>query len=187
MNKILLTIVTAVTICFSACAQKNNKNEMKTHHTLVAYFSATGTTTQAAQSIANATGGTLYEITPQTAYTSADLNWNDKQSRSSVEMQDARSRPAMKEAQTDLTTYDVVFIGYPIWWDEAPRIINTFIENNNLTGKTIIPFATSGGSSIANSVKALHQAYPHLNWGEGRLLNRANNKTIQEWLSANGL
>lgn len=187
MNKILLTIAAAVAICFSACAQKTNKNEMKAHHTLVAYFSATGTTAKAAQSIANATNGTLYEIAPQTPYTSADLNWNDKQSRSSVEMGDKNARPALKEAKADLTAYDVVFIGYPIWWDEAPRIVNTFIENNDLKGKTLIPFATSGGSGIANSVKALRQTYPDLNWKEGRLLNRASDKTIREWLNANGL
>ena len=81
----------------------------------------------------------------------------------------------------------MVFIGYPIWWDEAPRIINTFIENNDLKGKTLIPFATSGGSSITNSVKALRQTYPDLNWKEGRLLNRASTESIQKWISANGL
>ena len=111
---------------------------MKAHQTLVAYFSATGTTAKAAQSIADITGGTLHEIAPQTAYTNADLDWHDKQSRSSVEMGDTNARPALKEAKTDLSGYDVVFIGYPIWWDEAPRIINTFIENNDLKGKTLI-------------------------------------------------
>lgn len=187
MNKILLTIAAAVAICFSACAQKNEKTGMKAHQTLVAYFSATGTTAKAAQSIADITGGTLHEIAPQTAYTNADLDWHDKQSLSSVEMGDTNARPALKEAKTDLSGYDVVFIGYPIWWDEAPRIINTFIENNDLKGKTLIPFATSGGSSITNSVKALRQTYPDLNWKEGRLLNRASTESIQKWISANGL
>ena len=153
----------------------------------MAYFSATGTTAKAAQSIADITGGTLHEIAPQTAYTNADLDWHDKQSRSSVEMGDTNARPALKEAKTDLSGYDVVFIGYPIWWDEAPRIINTFIENNDLKGKTLIPFATSGGSSITNSVKALRQTYPDLNWKEGRLLNRTSTESIRKWISANGL
>ena len=158
---------------------------MKAHQTLVAYFSATGTTAKAAHSIADITDGTLHEIVPQTTYTHADLDWHDKQSRSSVEMADTDARPALKGPATDLTAYDVVFIGYPIWWDEAPRIINTFIESNNLKGKMLIPFATSGGSSIHNSVKVLKQTYPDLNWKEGCLLNHAGKATIQNWIEKN--
>ena len=183
MNKILLTIAAAVAICFSACAQKKEKTGMKAHQTLVAYFSATGTTAKAAQSIADITGGTLHEIAPQTAYTNADLDWHDKQSRSSVEMGDTNARPALKEAKTDLSGYDVVFIGYPIWWDQAPRIINTFIESHDLKGKTLVPFATSGGSSITGSVNALRKAYPDLEWQDGRLLNGASRNTILDWVS----
>ncbi len=115
-------------------------------------------------------------------YTSADLDWNDKRSRSSVEMNDSKARPAIKGSKENIADYDVVFIGYPIWWNLAPRIINTFIESHDLKGKTVIPFATSGGSSLAGSAAALKKTYPALNWKEGRLLNRADEKSIRAWL-----
>lgn len=150
--------------------------------TLVVYFSATGTTAKVAQNIAKATDGTLRELVPQEAYTSADLDWHDKQSRSSVEMNDPKSRPALRESETDTTDYDVIFIGYPIWWNEAPRIINTFIESLDLKGKTIVPFATSGGSGISNSVNVLRRTYSDLDWQEGKLLNRADADTIKAWV-----
>lgn len=149
---------------------------------LVAYFSATGTTARAAEKLANATGGELYAITPAKSYTSADLDWNDKQSRSSVEMNDPKSRPEIKSRKENITDYDVIFIGYPIWWDLAPRIINTFIENHNLEGKIVIPFATSGGSALAGSAAALKKSYPALNWKEGRLLNHTDEREIYVWL-----
>ena len=125
-------------------------------------------------------------ITPAKSYTSADLDWNDKQSRSSVEMNDPKSRPAIKSKKENITDYDVVFIGYPIWWDLAPRIINTFIESHDLKGKTVIPFATSGGSSLTGSAAALKKTYPTLNWKEGRLLNRADERSIRAWLDKLG-
>ena len=172
MNKILLSLAAALAICFTACAQKKEKQNMDSNSskTLVAYFSATGTTAKAARSIADITGGELFEIAPQNLYTDADLDWNDKQSRSSVEMNNAQSRPALKAKKADIAGYDVVFIGYPIWWNFAPRIINTFIESHDLKGKVIIPFATSGGSSISNSISELKKSYPNLNWKEGKLL-----------------
>lgn len=126
-------------------AQNNDK------HILVAYFSATGTTARAAEKLANVTGGELYAITPAESYTSADLDWHDKQSRSSVEMNDPKSRPAIKGKKENIADYDVIFIGYPIWWDLAPRVIDTFIESYDLKGKTVIPFATSGGSTLSGS------------------------------------
>lgn len=153
---------------------------------LVAYFSATGTTAQAAEKLADVTGGELYAITPAESYTSADLDWHDKQSRSSVEMNDPKVRPAIKSPKANIADYDVVFIGYPIWWNLAPRIINTFIESHNLKGKTVIPFATSGGSTINNSAATLKKDYPALNWKEGRILNRADEKTIREWVDKLG-
>ena len=152
--------------------------------TLVVYFSATGTTAQVAKTIAAAANGKLLELAPQEAYTSADLDWNDKQSRSSVEMKDPKARPALKTQEKDTTDYDIVYIGYPIWWNEAPRIVNTFIESRDLKGKTIIPFATSGGSGISNSVNVLKKTYPDLNWKEGKLLNRASREAIQEWVNS---
>ena len=159
MNKILLSIAAVLAICFTACAQKKDKPNVSntSSKTLVAYFSATGTTAQVARNIADITGGELFEIAPQSPYTEADLDWN--------------------------AGYDVVFIGYPIWWNLAPRIINTFIESHDLKGKTLIPFATSGGSSISNSVSELKKSYPSLNWKEGKLLNGMNNDAIQNWIT----
>ena len=183
MNKIILTLATVMTMSFAACAQNKGDSNMQTENKpLVVYFSATGTTAKAARTIAEVTGGTLYEIVPQQAYTSDDLDWNDRQSRSSVEMNNPQARPALKDTKLDIAAYNVVFIGYPIWWDQAPRIINTFIESHDLKGKTLVPFATSGGSGIGNSVKELRKAYPDLEWQDGKLLNRASRNTVQNWV-----
>ena len=170
MNKIIFTLAAVMTLSFAACGQNKGDKSMQTENKpLVVYFSATGTTAMVALTIADITGGTLYEIVPQRAYTSDDLDWNDRQSRSSVEMNNPQSRPAIKGTKADVAAYDVIFIGYPIWWDQAPRIINTFIESHDLTGKTLVPFATSGGSGISNSVKELRKAYPDLKWRDGKL------------------
>lgn len=160
---------------------QNNEKQI-----LVAYFSATGTTARAAEKLANVTGGELYAITPAKSYTSADLDWHDKQSRSSVEMNDPKARPAIKGRKENITDHDVIFIGYPIWWNLAPRIINTFIESHDLKGKTVIPFATSGGSTLGNSAAVLKKTYPALIWKEGRLLNRADEKIIRAWIETLG-
>lgn len=138
---------------------------------LVAYFSCTGTTEKVAEAIATETGGKLYQITPAEAYTSADLDWQNKKSRSSVEMADEKSRPALGGEAIDLKDYDVVFLGYPIWWDLCPRPVNTFLEKYDFSGKIVIPFATSGSSSITNSAKQLKKLYPEIEWKEGRLCN----------------
>ena len=182
MNRIMLTLA-AMTMSFAACAQNKGDGNMQTENKpLVVYFSATGTTAKAARTIAEVTGGTLYEIVPLQAYTADDLDWNDRQSRSSVEMNNPQARPALKDTDLDVAAYDIIFIGYPIWWDQAPRIINTFIESHDLQGKTLVPFATSGGSGIIGSVKELRKAYPDLNWQDGKLLNGANRNTIQNWV-----
>ena len=154
---------------------------------LVAYFSSTGITARAAEKVAAVTGGELYAILPVEPYTDADLNWTDKQSRSSVEMGDPHARPAIKVSKRDIADYDMIFIGYPIWWDLAPREINTFMESYDLKGKSVIAFATSGGSSIDNSVKALKREYPALNWKEGRLLNQPHEKMIRSWIDKLGI
>lgn len=157
-------------------AQNNNQR------VLIAYFSATGVTAQAAENLSEITGGRLYAITPERPYTSADLDWRDKQSRSSVEMNDPKARPALATGKAlNTADYDVVFIGFPIWWDLAPRVINTFIESHDLKGKTVVPFATSGGSSLNNSAKQLKADYPELNWAEGKLLNNLNDAAIRQW------
>ena len=172
-----------MTMSFAACAQNKGDSNMQTENKpLVVYFSATGTTTKAARTIADVTGGTLYEIVPQQAYTADDLDWNDRQSRSSVEMNNPQARPALKDTKLDVAAHDVIFIGYPIWWDQAPRIINTFIESHDLKGKTLVPFATSGGSGITGSVSALREAYPDLKWLDGKLLNRASRNAVQNWV-----
>ena len=153
MKKFLLTFAAVATLGPAAFAQQ--KTDMESSKTLVAYFSATGTTAAVAETIARVTGGELFAIEPEEAYTSADLNWNDRNSRSSVEMNDRNTRPALKALKENMAGYTVVFIGYPIWWNEAPRIVNTFIESHDLGGKTVIPFATSGGSGENNSVSVL--------------------------------
>ena len=166
---------------------KINMNSMQSNHkVLVAYFSATGVTARAAQKVAEATGGEVYAITPAKPYTDADLDWNDKQSRSSVEMNDPKARPALGGERLDVSEYDIVFIGYPIWWNQAPRLINTFIESHDLKGKAVIPFATSGGSTITGSAATLKRSYPALEWKEGRLLNRADEKTLRTWIERLG-
>lgn len=184
MNKIILTLATVMTMSFAACAQNKGEKIVETDSkTLVVYFSATGTTEKAALSIAEITGGTLYEIVPQQAYTADDLDWNDSQSRSSVEMNNPQARPALKDTKLDVSPYNVIFIGYPIWWNQAPRIINTFIESHDLKGKMLVPFATSGGSGITVSVKELRDTYPELKWHDGKLLNGENRDNIQNWVS----
>ena len=177
MNKIMLTLAAVMAMGIAACAQDTGNKP------LVVYFSATGTTAKAARTIAKVTGGTLYEIVPQQTYTADDLDWNDSQSRSTAEMNDPQARPALKGTITDVAAYDIIFIGYPIWWNQAPRIINTFIESHDLKGRTLVPFATSGSSGIGNSANELREAYPDLEWQDGKLLNGASRSTIQNWIS----
>lgn len=169
----------------TACTNKTEAQSGKQHKTLIAYFSATGTTKAVAEKIAAATGGELFAIEPQKTYTTADLDWTDKPSRTSIEMNDASSRPALKTKKVNIADYDTIYIGYPIWWYVAPHIIKSFIEAHNLKGKVIIPFATSGGSPIEPTVKELRESYPTLNIRDGKLLNRATDKAIREWVTAN--
>ena len=165
----------------AACGQKNqNKNMEK--KTLVAYFSATGTTEAVAKDLAEVAGATLYEIKPEVEYTAADLDWTDKTSRSTVEMQDKSSRPAFVKDLKNAGDYDVVFIGFPVWWYTAPTIINTFIEEYGFDGKTVVFFATSGGSSIDKANADFKEAYPAIKWKDGKVLNRATKADIQSWL-----
>ena len=167
MKKLLL-IAIAIILGFPAFAQNNNNDNMKT---LVVYFSATGTTKAAAQRLAKEFNADLYEITPEVPYTDADLNWRDKNSRSTLEMKDKSSRPAIKGHCDNIAEYDVVWIGFPVWWYTAPTIVNTFIEAHDLSGKTLKVFATSGGSGVEGSANDLKKAYPQYNWGESRLMN----------------
>ena len=127
---------------------------------LVAYFSASGVTGKVAANLAKAIGADLYEIAPEIPYTNADLNWMDKKSRSSVEMNDRSSRPAIGTKVDDMSTYDTVFVGFPIWWYREPSIIDTFAESYDFSGKTIVPFATSGGSGLGDTTKNLKAICP---------------------------
>ncbi len=180
MKNILMMLVALLTMSQSACSQKKESKDM--NKVLVAYFSATGTTKGVAQQLAEVTGGTLHEIKPTQPYTDADLDWRDKQSRSSVEMQDKSSRPAITDKLTNMQDYDVVYVGFPIWWYTCPTIINTFMEAYDFKGKTVIPFATSGGSSIKKACEDLKVAYPDVTWKEGKLLNRATKKDLEDWV-----
>lgn len=150
---------------------------------LVAYFSATGTTKAVAEQIALAAGADLMAIEPVEPYTAADLNWRNKQSRSTIEMNDEQSRPAIRTTKENLNDYAVVYVGFPVWWYVAPRIINTFLEAYDFAGKTIIPFATSGGSGIEGCTKALRRTYPALHIEDGKLLNHASYEEIQAWVA----
>ena len=155
MKRLTFFMVAIMALCLTAIAQKQSSK------TLVAYFSATGTTEKAAKVV--------------------DLDWHDKSSRSSVEMADAKSRPALSSKAENLADYDTIYIGFPIWWNLAPRIINTFIESGDFSGKTVILFATSGGSSISNSEKELQKTYSNLKWQKGKLLNGATKEDIKQW------
>ena len=138
---------------------------------LVAYFSASGVTEKAAKKLAEAAGADLFEIRPAVPYTSADLDWMDKKSRSSVEMNNPASRPAIEGKIEDMEQYDVVFVGFPIWWYVAPTIINTFLESYDFSGKTIVPFATSGGSGMGKTNEKLAPSCPGATLLKGKMLN----------------
>lgn len=167
--------------CSSNAQNRTSDQSVKNDkHILVAYFSCTGTTEKVAEAIASAIDGELYRITPAEAYTAADLNWHDRQSRSSVEMTTETSRPELAGEKLDADAYDVILLGYPIWWDLCPRPVNSFIEQYQFAGKRIIPFATSGGSSITNSVKTLQKLYPAIHWQAGKLLN-GGPKQAADW------
>lgn len=181
MKIIMLSLIPF--ICSPAYSQSDLPKNKEMNKQLVVYFSATGTTASVAKQLAEAAGADLLEIVPQQPYTSRDLNWNDRNSRSSKEMNDPKSRPAIITADITLDEYDTIFLGYPIWWDLAPRPVNTFIDSYDLAGKTVIPFATSGGSSIRGSVNALKKEYPEIKWQEGRLLNNPSASSLQNWLS----
>lgn len=150
---------------------------------LVAYFSATGTTAKAAKALASAVDANLYEIKPAVPYSSADLNWMDKSSRSSVERKDPHSRPALADTDAPVADHDVIFLGFPVWWYVAPTILNTFLEAYDFTGKTIILFATSGGSGLGKSAAGLQSSAPGAKIMDGRLLNgRLKESDLKSWV-----
>ena len=174
-----------LTISLSACSQGEKTKESKQMKVLVAYFSASGVTEGVAKQLAEVTGGDLHQIQPEQPYTEADLDWRDKQSRSTIEMQDKNSRPAITNKLTNMQDYDVVYVGFPIWWYTAPTIINTFMEAYDFKGKTVIPFATSGGSDIKKACENLKAASPDVKWKAGQLLNRVSKDDLKKWVETN--
>ena len=152
---------------------------------LVAYFSASGRTKALAERLAKAIGADLFEIVPETVYTEADLNWQDKKSRSSLEMSDTSSRPPILAKADDLAEYGVVFVGFPVWWHREPSIIDTFMEQYDFSGKTVIPFATSGGSEIGDSGKNMQALAPGAKVAAGkRFKGRTSEEELAAWASA---
>ena len=148
---------------------------------LVAYFSASGVTEKAAQRLAKAIGADIFEIKPVQPYTREDLDWTNKNSRSTVEMNDRASRPAIAEKLANMSDYDKIFIGFPIWWYVAPRIIDAFVESYDFSGKTLIPFATSGGSGMGKTLDVLKEVCPNANWRDGKLVNGMSDAALADW------
>ena len=149
---------------------------------LVAYFSASGVTAKVAEKLAKSIGADLFEIVPEVPYTKADLNWMDKQSRSTVEMNDRSSRPAIGSKVENMDQYDSVFVGFPIWWYREPSIIDTFMESCDFTGKTVVPFATSGGSGLGDSAKNMQALAPGAKVAEGkRFSGSASSSDLAGW------
>ena len=158
-------------------------DEIMAKKTLVAVFSASGTTKRVGKEIARVSSGDFYEIVPAENYTGADLDWTNKRSRSSVEMNDPSARPEIAGRPLDMSSYDIVIIGYPIWWGVAPRIIETFLESYDFSGKTIVPFCTSGGSGVGRSDRELHKNVGgDVKWAKGRQINRPNESEIRRWM-----
>ena len=151
---------------------------------LVAFFSASGITKKVAGMIAEEAKADLFEIEPKVPYTMADLDWMDKESRSSVEMSDKKYRPEIMKKEIDMASYDEILLGFPIWWYVVPTIINTFLEAYNFSGKKIVLFATSGGSGFGNTVKELQLSAPDAVITEGSLLNRGTKQEISEWVKS---
>ena len=150
--------------------------------TLVAYFSASGVTKRLAEKIADAAQADIFEIVPEQPYTAADLDWMDKTSRSSIEMNDKSSRPVIAGTCPNMATYDTILLGFPIWWYVAPTIINTFLEAHDMAGKKIICFATSGGSGMGKTVKGLEVSAPQATFAGGEVLNGASASKIEAFL-----
>lgn len=163
-------------------------NEPEETKILVAYFSATNTTEGVAETIADSLSADIYEIVPEQPYTDDDLNYHDDNSRSTIEMNDSSARPAISGSVEDMGQYEIVFIGYPIWWGDAPRILSTFVESYDFSGKTIVPFCTSGGSGVGSSAKNLEALTDGAAWLDGTRLNGgSSHETIVDWVNGLGL
>ena len=151
---------------------------------LVAYFSVGGTTKKAAERLAKEAGADLFEIKPAVPYTEADLDWRNDKSRSTGEMKNPDSRPEIAEKLGNMSDYDEIFIGFPIWWYVAPTIIDTFVESYDFSGKTLVPFATSGGSDLGKTVEVLQKLCPNAHWNAGKLVNGMSDSKLGAWASS---
>ena len=187
MKKFLMMAALSAGLMFSACAgnKSDNDNNAATEadgsKVLVAYYSATGTTAKAADEIAKATGGTLYEIEPEQKYSDADLDYENENSRSAVENKNPDMRPAIKTG-LDVAPYETVYLGFPVWWDKAPLVVNTFLDSYDFSGKKIIVFATAHSSGLKPSFEALKATYPSLDLIEGKILNITSEDSFHEWV-----
>ena len=186
MNRTAWAVVLLILICMSACEERKMRPEDQ--NVLIVYFSASGKTRAAAKRVAKITGGDLYRIKPVKRYSRVDRYGHDKesrkQSRSYLEWLDSDARPAIQETLGDIAHYDTIYLGYPIWYGSAPRAINTFIDSHDLTGKTIIPFATSGKTAIKRSVDRLRTTYPELRIQEGAILNNLPVDSVRIWIES---
>lgn len=181
MKKIFTIILICVIVLVGVRAEAGDKH-MTDKKVLVAYFSATGVTAKLAARLAKVTGADLFEIKPLHPYTNADLNWMNKSSRSSIEMNDSRSRPEITGKVLEIEKYDVIFVGFPIWWYREPSIIDTFMESYDFTDKMVIPFATSGGSSIGQCGENLQKLAPSARVFEGdRFSSKTSDEELQSW------
>ena len=181
MKKILATFLMGLGL-LGTNQVKAEEGNMKENKILVAYFSATGTTAKVAERLASAIGADLFEIVPEVPYTDADLDWRNKESRSSVEMADMNSRPKIASKVDNMADYDLVFVGFPIWWYREPSIIDTFLESYDFAGKTIVPFATSGGSGMGDSSEIMQALVPGAKVEKGkRFAADVSEETLKAW------
>lgn len=181
----LLLVFALITGLALPSANANAAGKTKNKKVLIVYFSATGTTKSAAKKINKAIGGKLYQIEAADPYTSADLNYNNDNCRANTEQQDGTVRPKVKGKIENIRKYDVIFVGYPIWWGKEPMIIRTFLESYNLEGKTIVPFCTSGGSGISGSMKGVKAAAKGAKVVTGKDLTDMSGKSVEKWAKKN--
>ncbi len=189
-KKFIILIATLCSLVFalSACGGGDDKGKLDPtdpSKILIAYFSATGNTEKVAGYIAEATGGTLYEIVPQISYTQEDLNYSDHTTRATAEQNDPDARPAIQGSVENMAEYDVICLGYPIWWGEAPKIIYTFLESYDFSGKTIVPFCTSGSSPISGSLSDIQALASGAIFLSGKRFSSTSKSEVEEWV--NGL
>ena len=190
MKKVIIFVaVAAILSCRFMLFKNNNGGEVMAEaksnkKVLVAYFSASGITAGVANKLSKVIGADLFEIKPTQPYTTADLDWTNKKSRSSIEMNDRNSRPAIANKVSDMNQYDIIFVGFPIWWYREPSIIDTFMESYDFSGKQIIPFATSGGSGIGNSGSIMQKLAPKAKVDNGkRFSSGVSEKDLKDWVS----